>query len=115
MLAGSFPNVRYSWTNPQLGIEFEGLDSRNSQLAEFFGVKHGILVRSVAKESAAAKAGLRAGDVIMQVGGHPVADPKEINYYIRQEEHLSKPFPLEVLREHKESTLKVSLNSDSQE
>jgi len=114
-LASSTPSPHFSWSNPQLGIECEGLDARNSQLAEFFGVKRGVLVRSVVKESAAAKAGLRAGDVITQVSGHPVGDPKEIIYYIRQEQHLAKPFPLEVMRNHKESTVKISFPSDSQE
>ena len=44
-----------------LGIECEPL---GSQLAAFFGVKEGVLVRSVTKDSAADKAGMRAGDVI---------------------------------------------------
>lgn len=113
--ASSTPSPRFSWTNPQLGIECEGLDSRNSQLADFFGVKRGVLVRSVNKDSAAAKAGLRAGDVITQVGTHPVGDPKEIVYYIRQEQHLAKPLPLEVMRDHKQSSVKISFPSDGQE
>ena len=49
-----------------LGIETESL---NSQLAEFFGVKGGVLIRSVTKNSAAEKAGMRAGDVIVKVDG----------------------------------------------
>ena len=114
-LASSTPSPHFSWTNPQLGIECEGLDARNSQLAEFFGVKRGVLVRSVNKDSAAAKGGLRAGDVITQVSGHPVGDPKEVVYFIRQEQHLAKPFPVEVMRDHKQSTVKISFPSDSQE
>jgi S1-C subfamily serine protease len=103
------------WTNRQLGIEYEAFDSHDSQLAEFFGVKHGVLVRAVIKESAAGKAGLRAGDVIIEIGGHVVADPREITHYVRQEQRLSKPFSLEVMRERKASSLKVTLAAESQE
>ncbi len=72
-------------------------------------------MRAVAKDSAAGKAGLRAGDVITEIGGHAVGDPKEITYYVRQEQRLSKPFPMEVMRDHKTSTLKVTLSADAQE
>ncbi len=48
-----------------LGIECESL---GSQLASYFGVKEGLLVRSVTKDSAAGKAGMRAGDVIVKSG-----------------------------------------------
>ncbi len=58
MMSAPVPTPRFSWTNMQLGIECEGLDARNSQLAEFFGVKRGVLVRSVNKDSAAAKSRL---------------------------------------------------------
>ncbi len=85
----------------------------NSQLAEFFGVKRGVLVRSVNKDSAAAKAGLRAGDVITQIAGHPVGDPKEIMFYMRQER--AKPFPLDLVRDHKTSVVKVTLGQEGQE
>ena len=40
---------------------------QQEQLAEFFGVKEGVLVRSVNKGSAAEKAGIKAGDVIIKV------------------------------------------------
>lgn len=107
------PSPRFSWMNMQLGIECEGLDARNSQLAEYFGVKRGVLVRSVNKDSAAAKAGLRAGDVITQIAGHPVGEPKEIMFYIRQER--AKPFPMDLVRDHKTSVVKVTLPQEGQE
>src|SRR3984957_13140632 len=53
-----WPHVLNSGRSGMLGIESETL---NSQLAEFFGVKEGVLVRSVTKNSAAEKAGIRAG------------------------------------------------------
>jgi len=48
-----------------LGVQTESL---TRQLGEYFGVKDGsgVLVRSVEKGSAAEKAGLKAGDVIVK-------------------------------------------------
>ena len=46
----------------------------NAQLAESFGLDRprGALVSSVDKDGPAAKAGVAAGDVILNVGGHPI-------------------------------------------
>jgi serine protease Do len=117
LLPGSFPTARFLWTNPQMGIECEVLNSHDSepQLAEFFGVKHGVLIRSVVKDSPAAKAGMRAGDVVTQIGDHAVADPKDLASYTRQEHYQPKPIAVEVVREHKPLTLKLNLTPDSQE
>ena len=65
----SIPTPTLIWRTP-IGIECESIDA---QLAEFFGVKRGVLVRSVSKDSAAEEAGLRAGDVVTQIGDRPVA------------------------------------------
>src|SRR5204863_3258457 len=42
------------------------------ELAEYFGVKQGVLVASVAPDSPAAKAGLKAGDVITAANGKSI-------------------------------------------
>jgi serine protease Do len=112
---GSFPSPLFIWTTPRLGIECEGLNSHDSQLAEYFGVRRGVLVRSVVKDSPAAKAGMRAGDVVTQIGEHTVTDPKDITSYVRQELHDLKPVSIEVIREHKPLTMKVSLAPNEQE
>jgi len=105
-LGVSIPTTTMVWKTPLFGIECESLDS---QLAEFFGVKRGVLIRSVTKDSPAGEAGLRAGDVVTQIGDHPVTGPKDIASYVRAERRSSKPFSLEVTREHKLVTLKVTL------
>lgn len=48
------------------------------ELAEYFGLKSGVLVASVRPDSAAAKAGLKAGDVITAVDGKAVSTPAEL-------------------------------------
>ena len=60
-LFGSRANER------RLGILTEILTDSSS---EYFGVKDGVLVRSVTGDSPAAKAGVKAGDVITSVNGH---------------------------------------------
>jgi Do/DeqQ family serine protease len=42
----------------------------------------GVLVKDVAAEGPAARAGIRIGDVITQIGGHDVEDPDDLRYRI---------------------------------
>ena len=74
------PQSRMTWRSTILGIEAEALDG---QLAEFFGVKEGVLVRVVNKGSAADKAGIKAGDVIVRVDDAKVATPADISAHLR--------------------------------
>ena len=55
----------------RLGVDVQAL---SPQLANYFGVDDGVLVSSVEEESAAADAGLQAGDVITSVDGRSVED-----------------------------------------
>jgi serine protease Do len=59
----------------RLGISVQEL---TPELAEYFGVKSGVLVAAVQQESAAAKAGLKAGDVITAIDGKAVGSPREL-------------------------------------
>jgi len=54
---------------PQIGV---GVSYLTDQLAQFFGVDGGILINNVALGSPASIAGLKAGDVIVEVDGVPV-------------------------------------------
>ena len=68
----------------------------NPQLAEFFGVKDGVLVRSVNPMTPASKAGLKAGDVVIKVNGTPVMSPREITGLVRSSR--KKAFTFTVVR-----------------
>jgi serine protease Do len=74
------PQSHMTWRSAMLGIEAEAVDG---QLAEFFGVKEGVLVRTVSKGSAADRAGIRAGDVIVRVDDVKVATPADISAHLR--------------------------------
>jgi serine protease Do len=107
----SYPMPFMVWKTP-FGVECESLDS---QLAEYFGVKRGVLIRSIVKDSPAAKAGLRAGDVVTQIGDRGVYEPKDITSYIRAERRSFYPLTLEVTREHKSLTVKITPAPDGQQ
>ena len=60
----------------RLGVQVEGL---SQQLATYFGVTEGgVLVAGVTADSPAAKAGVKAGDVITRVNGEAVKDPGDL-------------------------------------
>ena len=62
----------FSLGSPSVGVE---LDMLGSQLADYFGVKdgQGLLVKHVAENSPASRAGLKAGDVITKANGQTMA------------------------------------------
>ena len=106
----NMPRAYMGWSNGQLGVESESL---SDQLASYFGVKEGVLVRSVKKSSAAEKAGLKAGDVIVKVDSTKVATPKEIATQLRASRN-KKVIPVQLLRDHKEMSIDVTLPEEEQ-
>jgi serine protease Do len=87
----------------RLGVQLVPL---SDQLASYFGVKDGVLVSSVQADSAAARAGLKAGDVITMVNNRPVNDARDVLDEIgRSESTLS----LTVMRDKKEMAIKATV------
>jgi serine protease Do len=100
----AFPDFdTFVWrTNNGLGITVGDL---SQQLAEYFGTKDGVLVTSVADNSAASKAGIKAGDVITSFNGSEVTSPSDLRQRIRALQEGDE-FTLGVMREKKPMTLK---------
>lgn len=88
-----------------LGIQTESL---GQQLAEYFGVKQGVLVSSVEKGSAAEKAGLKAGDVIVRADNERLTDRADLSRILRNHREGGK-ITLGIVREKHEQTLTVDL------
>src|SRR5262249_7388147 len=72
-----FPSFQVQTYSSVLGAQTENL---TRQLGDYFGVKNGegILVRSVEKGSAAEKAGLKAGDVIIRADNEKLTDRSDL-------------------------------------
>ncbi len=100
----AFPDVdTFVWrSGNSLGITVGDL---SDQLAQYFGTKDGVLVTSVADNSAAAKAGIKAGDVITSFNGTDVASPSDLRRRI-QGLHDGDDFTVGVVRDKKPTTLK---------
>jgi len=75
------------------------------QLAEYFGVKDGVLVSAVERDSAAAKAGVKAGDVITSVNGQSVDDVSDLRRELNRVD-AGEEFTLNVVRDRKTMTIK---------
>jgi serine protease Do len=101
------PRFQMYSQNPMLGIVGEPL-GQEDQLAEFFGVQEGVLVRSVKKGSAAEKAGIKAGDVITKIDDSKVVSSSEITRVLRGLKS-KKTFGVTVMRNKKEVPLTVTM------
>jgi serine protease Do len=100
------PNPMLIWKNSALGIEAESVDS---QLANYFGVKRGVLIRSVEKESPAEKAGLKAGDVVTAIGDHEVSSPRDVGSFMRSARYGRKAIKVALTRDRKPLTVSIPL------
>lgn len=70
--------------NRRIGVSTQSL---TKQLADYFGVKDGgLLITSVNENSPAAKAGLKAGDVITAVDGEKVTSPGDVSRAINKKQ-----------------------------
>ncbi len=92
----------------RLGIDAEDL---SGDFGNFFGAPggQGVLVRNVLDDSPAAKAGLKAGDVITTVDGKPIHNVSELRQQIKSTNVEGKSFKLGLLRNKSEMSLDVQL------
>jgi serine protease Do len=87
----------------QIGITITPL---TEQLATYAGVKEGVLVSTVTNGSAAAQAGMKAGDVITAVNGRAVQNVGDVTRAVRSAKPGSS-LDMRVSRDKKEITVKV--------
>ena len=97
-----------AWRSGMLGIETESL---NPQLADFFGVKQGVLIRSVASGSPAEKAGVKAGDVLTKVDDQDVTTPGQVSSAI-QAARKKHGVSLRLVRNRHDMTVTATLDDD---
>ena len=90
-----------------LGVNLQTL---NENLAEYFGVKddEGALILKVEEKSPAEKAGLKSGDVIVQMEGKNISTPEDIKDILSNLEEGDK-VTIQVVRHKKKKTMKAEL------
>jgi membrane-associated protease RseP (regulator of RpoE activity) len=90
----------------RLGVELQGM---TPQLAEYFGLskRSGALVIFVFADSPAAKAGLKAGDVILSAAGETVENPMDIRRALTGKSEGAVEF--RIMRDKHEQTVNVQL------
>jgi serine protease Do len=111
-LAGRLPDLNFNFdfdmpgslSGRRLGVT---VDELSHQLAEYFGTKDGVLVTNVTEGSAAARAGLKAGDVITSINGSRVASREDLMRGLR--EATSEDVTIGIVRDRKESSLKATI------
>lgn len=91
----------------RLGVSVEEL---TPQLAAFFGAKDGVLVSSVADNTPASRAGLRAGDVIVSVNAQPVATSGDLVRALRAAGADAK-VAIAIVRDKKETSIEAQLDN----
>ena len=96
-------------THGRLGVEIQPVDQ---SLADSFGLKSpaGALVAKVEPGSAAAEAGVKAGDVILELNGTPVADASQLSMRVNTTAPGERA-TLTVWREGKQQTLTAKIRS----
>lgn len=103
------PRMVSIYRSPMLGMETEAL---SQQMAAYFGVTEGVLVREVIPESPAAKSGLKAGDVIVSIAGERVSTPAEITSVLRAKSSSQDGLALGIVRNQKKLTLTITPSGD---
>ena len=98
-------NFRVFMRGGRLGV---GIQNLGDQLAEYFGAQDGgVLVTSVAEDSPAEAAGLKAGDVIIGAGGDEVKDFGDLMEAISEAEEGD--IEIRILRDRRTQTLRATL------
>ena len=107
----NLPDHDFVWFQGGARLGISG-DELTSQLAEYFGVKQGkgVLVREVVVGSAADKAGLKAGDVIVRVDDEEVGSVSKLRRALGHDRDEKRTVKLTIVRDRKEMTLTTELD-----
>ena len=99
-------------SRPYLGIYYQGLDEQLSEYLQL-GDTRGVLIRSVVKDSSAAKAGLKAGDVIREINRQKIEKIEDVQKIVNRLK-VGDEATFLVLRDGNLKTIKVKIGEKPQ-
>jgi serine protease Do len=104
------PKIRLFRNTVTSGMHLTDL---NSQLGEYFGAPggKGVLVEEVETESEGAKAGFKAGDVILRIGDETIEDLSDVSDALADFEDGAKA-SVEILRKGSRQTLSLTVDDE---
>jgi serine protease Do len=91
----------------RLGVSVQEL---TPQLAAYFGAKDGVLVTAITEDGPAARAGLKAGDVITKVNDTPVRSREDLVHALRDIKDDGQA-AIGIVRDKRETNVTVKLES----
>lgn len=80
-----------------------------TQMADYLGIKSGLMIKQVARKSEAAAAGLKAFDIILKVGPETIATSADWDRTLRANQN--KTVQVTVLRDRRQQTLTLQVDS----
>ncbi len=81
----------------------------SAQMADYFGVQGGLMVKQIRKKSEAAAAGFKAFDVILKVGADSIQTSADWDRALRSNQ--GKPVQVTILRDKKQQTITLQVDS----
>ncbi len=95
----------------KLGLDYQPVEG---QLAEYFGVEQGagILITGVVDDGPAFKAGLKAGDILLELDGKKVSERRDLFRLVAGLEPGSE-IAVKVLRDRKEKSLTLTVGGQA--
>jgi serine protease Do len=96
-----------------LGVEIDNLEAG---MGEFFGIENGkgAVVMRVLEDSPAAKAGIKADDIVVEMEGEPIATATDLMNRVAMHKPGSK-ISVVILRDGKRKTMPITLDKRPQE
>jgi len=100
----NFSDIPGAISGVRLGVD---VDPVTDQLAQYFGAKEGVLIRTVIEGTPASRAGLKAGDVITSIDTQPVRSREDLVRALRDAK--SDELTIGIVRDRKETSVKARI------